>query len=81
MFKMSATYAPELSDYIIGIVQDVSEEDMVTMYVLAGFDETKDPVGKFSLENEDDVDDDDAINKQITIPIGSILSGKHVKLD
>lgn len=75
MFKMGENYVPELSEYIIGTVQDVNE-DMATINVLAGFEETKDPIGKFSMDEDAEKDEE---NQQITLRIDGILSGKIIQ--
>ncbi|XP_059616336.1 coilin [Phlebotomus argentipes] len=67
LLKMSETYEPALSAFIIGIVECVcKEKGEVSLLILSGEEELKQPEGKFSLpetavENEDDNLDDDLL--------------------
>lgn len=64
ILKMSANYVPELSDYVIGLVETVDADSMdLELVILAGNDELKQHQegGKFSLPDCNDtlVDVDD----------------------
>lgn len=58
--KIGNDYMPKLTDYIIGMVESIDEENKnLKIYILAGNEETKKPNGKFHVPDFDDDDDDD----------------------
>lgn len=77
--KLSENYVPEMSAYIIGLVQSI-EESNVIIFVLAGLQETKEPSGKFSLAQEDDSPEDSVDQKLLYIQSNEILDAKYVTL-
>lgn len=67
LLKMGETYEPILSNFIIGIVESVrKEKNEVSLLILSGEEELKEPQGKFSLpetpsDHCDELVDDDLL--------------------
>lgn len=81
MMKLTANYVPDLSAYIIGLVQSI-EATNVIIFVMAGHEETREPTGKFSLDDDDDSTiGNDSIDQQLLyIQRSEILQAKYVKV-
>lgn len=76
--KLTANYVPDISAYIIGLVQSIEAANVI-IYVMAGVDETREPSGKFSLD--DDETAVDSIDEQLLyIQRSEILNAKYVKV-
>lgn len=73
---------PELSEFIIGIIQDMTSEEEVIINVLAGFEQTKEPGGRFSMkEDEGETEDDVSGIGVLTMRLADILEPKFVNLN
>lgn len=81
MMKLTANYVPDLSAYIIGLVQSIEAANVI-IFVMAGLEETREPSGKFSLDDETTADNnDDSIDQQLLyIQRNEILHAKYVKV-
>lgn len=57
IMKLSENYMPGMSEYIIGMVQAVAADGgTVSVHIMAGWEQTLEPQGKFSLTANADVD-------------------------
>lgn len=55
--KLSDDYAPGLSEFIVGMVQAIdADSGTVSVHIMAGLEQTADPLGKFSLDTDDNAD-------------------------
>lgn len=73
---------PELSEFIIGIIQDMTSEEEVTINVLAGFEQTKEPGGRFSMKEDDEEAEEDVAGVgTLTMRLADILEPKFVNLN
>lgn len=59
IMKLSENYMPGMSEYIIGMVQAVAADGgTVSVHIMAGWEQTLEPQGKFSLTANADGDGD-----------------------
>lgn len=57
IMKLSENYMPGMSEYIIGMVQAVAADGgTVSVHIMAGWEQTLEPQGKFSLTTNADGD-------------------------
>lgn len=62
--KLSDNYMPGMSEYIVGMVQAIGEDNSISLHIMAGNEETQEPVGKFSLATEKDDDEENELDGQ-----------------
>lgn len=84
MMKLTANYVPDLSAYIIGLVQSIEAANVI-IFVMAGLEETREPCGKFSLDDDEDesaaAGNAESIDQQLLyIQRNEILHAKYVKV-
>lgn len=74
---------PELSEFIIGIIQDITSAEEVIINVLAGFEETKEPGGRFSMKDDEEESEEDVVVGVglLTTRLADILEPKFVNLN
>lgn len=80
LLKLNESYIPEMSEYIIGTVSQIDDTDgSITIQVLAGAEETKEPSGKFSMaEYTSEENADENAEKIITLQQSELLDVKYV---
>lgn len=67
-WKMDDNYCPTVSDYISAYVQKISEDDgLLTLKVIDGHSELREPRGKFSLEMDPEDGSEPIIEKPVDI--------------
>lgn len=83
MYKMGEHCVPELSEFMIGIIQNMNSEEEVIINVLAGFEETKEPDGRFSVKEDKEEAEDDSVGGvgMLTMRLADILDPKFVNLN
>lgn len=80
MMKLTDNYVPDLSAYIIGLVQSIEAANVI-IFVMAGLEETREPCGKFSLDDDESTVGHDSIDQQLLyIQRSEILHAKYVKV-
>lgn len=74
---------PELSEFIIGIIEDMTSEDEVIINVLAGFEQSKEPAGRFSMkEDEGEAEEGIVVGVgMLNMRLNDILEPKFVNLN
>lgn len=85
---MTDNYVPEMSEYIIGMVNKIDDNGSIIIHVLAGAEEIKEPTGKFSMDEynseEGGGDGDCGAHKHITeqfvtLQQSELLDAKYVQ--
>ncbi|KAL7287919.1 hypothetical protein TKK_0017979 [Trichogramma kaykai] len=80
VFRISENYTPQVSSVILGRVLARSKEgSQLTMKILHGKDQLRDPEGKFALPKEDEEDEVDKDNDIITIEKEKLLEFTKIK--
>ncbi|XP_014224301.1 uncharacterized protein LOC106650668 [Trichogramma pretiosum] len=80
VFRISENYTPQVSSVILGRILARSKEgSQLTMKILHGKDQLRDPEGKFALPKEDEEDEVDKDNDIITIEKEKLLEFTKIK--